>query len=63
MPTWEVIITSTSIQSFTVEAETMAEALQKARNTPEEERGPATVDWDFDAALVEEISELDTDEI
>jgi len=63
MPTWEVMVTETSIQCFTVEAETMAEALQKARNTPEEDRGPATVDWDIDAALLEEVSESDIDEI
>lgn len=62
MPTWEVIVTSTTTRSFTVDAETMAEALQKARKTPEEDRGPAMIDWDFDAALVEEVSESDIDE-
>ena len=59
MPTWEVRITSTSHQTMEIEAETMAEALNKARNTPDEERGTRCVDWDFDASLLEEVSDSD----
>ena len=59
MPTWEVLITSTTTQSMQVEADTEAEAVAKARQASEEDRGPATVDWDFDASMVEYVEEDD----
>jgi hypothetical protein len=58
MPTWEVEIVSTTIQSMEIEAETKEEALNKARSTPIEERGPETTHWDLEAW---EIEKVDTD--
>lgn len=61
MPTWEVNVTSTSVWSFTVEAETESEAFAKGRATPEKDRGGPCTDWDFDVAMVEEVSESDVE--
>lgn len=53
MPIWDVNITSTSIRNVRVEADSEEEALKKARSVPEEERGPESVYWDYEAYLAD----------
>ena len=61
MPTWEVSITAIAVQSMEVEADTMEDALDKARKASEEERGPHCIDWYFEASPVEEVAEFEDD--
>lgn len=57
MPTWDVSLVSTTYCTLRIQADSEEEALEKARNTPLEERGPTTTDWDIEASLVDEAEE------
>jgi hypothetical protein len=61
MPTWEVSITTITVQSMEVEADTMKDALDKARKASEEERGPRCTDWYFEASEIEGTLESEDD--